>query len=120
MTETSGAKPVSQAKTNLTTVDSLLQELSDSGLSKFLRDKATADRIARYVAKETGYKLVYIRLAMRLITPLVVNLAEAGGRWIGGIALMRLKSILEHSDWCRNCLNYLKTLAEKTAGQANA
>ena len=67
----------------------------DADFIKYLADSDLANEIVVWLHKETGIKQIYLRLALKLLAPLVDKTAKRGKQWLGGIVARRFKSALK-------------------------
>jgi len=62
-------------------IEQLVDALVDGKLAGYLLDSATANALIKDIASETGLPRVAVRIAFKLLAPLIVNKAEASAGW---------------------------------------
>ena len=82
----------------------------DADLIKYLADSDLANEIVVWLHKETGIKQIYLRLALKLLAPLVGKTAKRGKQWLGGIVARRFKSALKRIPGYENLEEGLRNL----------
>jgi hypothetical protein len=77
-------------------IEHLVDALVDGKLAKYLLDSDTASRLIKEIAAETGLSRAAVRIAVKLLAPLLVRKAETAAGRFGGRLVARSADLLAH------------------------